>query len=121
MRNATLGPRDALWILATVAVVALLAVTGCTMVGDRLLGVGPSDSGPTTCVKECNDTYKELYQQEQALHAANVEACQVLPQADKGPCLDAEGARHGAAMDALGDAKIECQNSCHSQGSGAAG
>jgi hypothetical protein len=107
--------------LAIVAVLALLATAGCTLIGDQVVGSGRAGSGPETCVKECNDTYKDLYQQEQQRHLEQVEACQTLPQPDKEACLDAEGARHEAAMDALGAAKLECQNGCHAQGSGAAG
>jgi hypothetical protein len=41
-----------------------------------------------------------------------------LPQPDQGTCLEAEEVRHTAAMDALGQAKIDCQNNCHHQGGG---
>jgi len=121
MRKATMSPSEARLTWTLVTAMALVPLAGCTMVGDRLLGVGTPVSGVTSCVKDCNDTYKTLYQEEQTRHAENVEACQALPQPERSACLDAEGARHGQAMDDLGEAKIECQNGCHSQGSGAAG
>ncbi len=109
-----------LGILGAVAVVALIAFAGCTFVGDSLTGV-QAGAGPTSCIKQCNDLYATLYNQEQKLHATNVAGCQTLSQPDKGNCLVAEDARHTAAMTALGNAKIECQNNCHRQGSGSAG
>jgi len=77
--------------------------------------------GPITCVKQCNDLYKPLFVFEQRLHNANVANCQALPNEEKGACLEAEGARHSAEMDRLGQAKIECQEDCHRQGAGSAG
>ena len=111
------------WVFAALAAlaIALTALASCTMVGDSLNGIRMRDEGPTSCIKDCNDTYKALYDAEQKLHTENVDACQSLDQPDKGSCLTAEDARHTAAMTALGDGKIECQNNCHRQGSGTAG
>jgi hypothetical protein len=72
-------------------------------------------------VKQCNDLYKMLYDQEQKTHDTNNENCQALPQPDKGNCLVAETARHEAAKASLSSGKIECQNNCHRQGTGSAG
>jgi hypothetical protein len=108
-------------LLIVAALVAVVAVAGCTMMGDSLTGVKVNGTGPTTCVKQCNDLYKTLYNDEQKLHATNVEYCQTLSQPDKGTCLTAEDARHIAAKDALSVGKIDCQNNCHRQGSGSAG
>jgi hypothetical protein len=108
-----------LWIVAVV--VAVLAVAGCTMMGDNLTGVKVDGVGPTSCVKSCNDRYRTLYDDEQKLHATNVEYCQSLSQPEKGTCLVDETARHEAAKAALTAGKIDCQNNCHRQGSGSAG
>src|SRR5262245_20628802 len=108
-----------LWIVA--AIVAVLAIAGCTMMGDNLTGVKSDGAGPTTCVKSCNDLYKTLYDDEQKLHATNVENCQALPQPGKADCLTAETSRHEAAKASLSQGKIDCQNNCHRQGSGTAG
>jgi len=102
--------------LATLLGVVSLTLSQCTMVGDSLTGVGLSKHGPTTCIKQCNNLYKVLFSQEQKLHLANNAAC-----AGDAGCLAAELARHQAAMAALGQAKIDCQNNCHSQGGGSAG
>ena len=107
------------WIVAVV--IAVLAVAGCTMMGDNLTGVKVTGAGPTTCVKSCNDLYRTLYDDEQKRHATNVENCQARAQPDKGNCLVAETARHEAAKASLTSGKIDCQNNCHRQGSGSAG
>jgi len=104
-----------------VTVIGLAALVGCTMVGDNLTGVELDRNAPTTCVKQCNDSYKLLYQEEQKRHLAAVEACQALPQPDKATCLDAETLLHQANKAALSQGKTDCQNNCHRQGTGTAG
>ena len=117
-RNA---PRNPVGALAGTAGLGLLLLAGCTLVSDQLTGVRLNDGGPTSCVKQCNDQFKILYDDEQKLHDATLEDCQALPQPEKGACLDAEDARHTAEMDRLGRAKVDCQVGCHNQGSGTAG
>ena len=107
--------------LATLLGVVSLTLSQCTLVGDSLTGVELNRGRPTTCIKQCNDLYKILFNQEQKLFLQNKEACMALPQPDKDACLAAEAARHSAEMERLGQAKIDCQNSCHSQGTGSAG
>ncbi len=107
-------------VAAVAALAAITALASCTMVGEDLNGVRFKADGPTGCIQDCNSFYKSQFDAEQKLHDSNVEACQALPQPDKGDCLTAEDARHQAAMTALGAAKIECQNGCHRQGSGLA-
>jgi hypothetical protein len=103
------------------AALGIVLLSGCTMVGDGLTGVKARPADVTSWVKDCNDLYANLYNQEQQLHLTNVDACQNLSQPDKGTCLSAEGARHSAAMDELSAAKLACQNDCHRQGSGIGG
>jgi len=115
--------RRAVAFAALAALLGLVSLTlsQCTMVGDSLTGVSLDRNGPTSCVKQCNDFYKGEFDREQKLYATNKEACLVLSQPAKDECLAAELARHQAAMSALGDAKVECQNNCHRQGTGSAG
>ena len=98
-----------------------LTVTQCRIVGDKATGVRLFKGQPTTCIKQCNDEYKILFDEEQKLHDTNNENCQLLPQPDKDACLAAEIARHEARKAELGQAKIDCQNNCHHQGAGTAG
>lgn len=115
--------RRAVAFAALAALLGLVSLTlsQCTMVGDSLTGVSLDRNGPTSCVKQCNDFYKGEFDKEQKLHLENVEICSALAQPAKGECLAAEDARHTAVMEALGAAKIECQNNCHRQGTGSAG
>ena len=68
MKHARLT--KSLWVLGAVAIVALIAFAGCTFVGDNVTGV-KAGAGPTSCVKQCNDLYKTLYDQEQKTHDTN--------------------------------------------------
>ena len=102
--------------LATLLGVVSLTLSQCTLVGDSLTGVELNRGRPTTCIKQCNDLYKILFNQEQKLFLQNKEACN-----GDADCLAAEQARHTAAMASLGQAKVDCQNGCHSQGTGSAG
>ena len=107
--------------LAMMLGVVSLTLTQCQLVGDKVNGVRLFKGQPTTCIKQCNDAFKILYDQEQKLHDTNVENCQALSQPDKDTCLAAENARHEARKAELSQAKIDCQNNCHHQGAGAAG
>lgn len=114
--------RVAVYAALTVLVGAVsLTLAQCKMVGDKVTGVDLNRGGPTTCIKQCNDQYKLLFDQEQKLHQTNIENCQALPQPDRGACLEAEEVRHTAAKEALAQAKIDCQNNCHDQGGGSGG
>jgi len=114
--------RAALYAVLTVLLgVVALSLAQCVNMGDRITGVGLNKVNPTTCIKQCNDDYKLLFDQEQKLHSTNVENCQALPQPDRANCLAAEDARHTARMAELGQAKIDCQNNCHKQGAGTGG
>ena len=107
--------------LAMMLGVVSLTLTQCQLVGDKVNGVRLFKGQPTTCIKQCNDAFKILYDQEQKLHDTNVENCQALSQPGRGACLAAEEARHSARMAELGQQKTDCQNNCHHQGAGAAG
>jgi len=108
------------WVLGAVALLGVLALAGCTLIGDNITGV-KTGVGPTSCVKQCNDLFKGLYAEEQKLHDTNNNICQSGPQAERAACLEAETARHEAAKAALSSGKIDCQNNCHRQGTGSAG
>src|SRR5262249_42386295 len=109
--------RSALYAVLT-AFLGIVSITlvQCTMVGDNTTGVKLLKNNTNACIKDCNDRYKILFDQEQQLHHTNVESCQALAEADRGDCLAAEGARHSARMDELSQGKVDCQNSCHNQG-----
>src|SRR5262245_48250494 len=120
-------------VLAGAFGVSLLLLSGCVQVGDRLTGVDVARGRPTTCIKQCNDSFRLSYDNEQKAHAEAKNLCDAidcakLPPGDQQACIDqhqacqaAESARHAAAQDALNQAKIDCQENCHHQGTGSAG
>ena len=130
--------------LATLLGIVSLTLSQCTLVGDNLTGVDLSRGRPTTCIKQCNDFYKLVYDQEQKAHdqykllcdAVNCAAlpndctacaptsrtcCQAYCIDYRQACQAAEAARHAAEMDRITQAKTDCQNNCHRQGTGSAG
>ena len=107
--------------LAAVLGVAAITLTQCTMVGDSLNGVQLERGRPTTCLKQCNDLYAVLYKLESKRHDASNDLCQQLVDPARTTCLEAEAAQHNANKDAITQAKIDCQNNCHRQGTGTAG
>ena len=114
--------RAAAYVALVVALgIVSLTVTQCRIVGDNATGVRLFRGQPTTCIKDCNDAYKILFDEEQKLHQTNVENCQTLVDPARTECLEAEEARHTARMLELGQAKVDCQNNCHHQGAGTAG
>ena len=115
--------RRAVAFAALAALLGLVALTlsQCTLVGDSLTGVNLDGVGATSCVKQCNDFYAFAYKSEQKKYQTNKESCQLLDQPFKDECLASALAAHQAAMAALGDAKVNCQNTCHRQGAGSAG
>ena len=109
-------------MLATLLGIAALTLSHCTQVGDNLTGVGLNASGPTTCIKHCNDLYDLLFKLERKRHEAEKVICMAIDDNRlKNDCLNAESARHSARQTELGDAKKACQDGCHRQGVGSAG
>ncbi len=110
-------------VFGTVALAAAgpILLAGCTMVGDTLTGLSAVRAGPSQCLKACIQSHDELVQAEAGLHQSRIRACQQVPERQRGECVAAEAARHGAAMARISAGRRECMNQCHHQGSGSAG
>ena len=104
-----------------VCLLGLVGAAGCTMIGDSVTGVSLSSQALGDCISACAQTANDAMRSEQSLHQENVDRCLELSEPDKGPCLNAEGARHAAAVQEIADRRRECQGGCHHQGSGSAG
>ena len=91
-------------------------VVGCTTVANHLTGVRPERLSPIGCVDNCKSLYASLVSQELKLREENLESCRILPQPDRGACLDEEGVRHAAEMDRLERLKAECLTNCVKSG-----
>ena len=96
---------------------AVLTLTHCRNVGDRLSGVGVGQfKRPGSCFDACYDAYRNQVKGENDLHVALVKNCTGDP-----ACLEEEDARHEAALNNIQADRINCLNTCHQQGSGTAG
>jgi hypothetical protein len=104
-----------------VCLLGLVGAAGCTMIGDSVTGVSLTQQAIGDCISACAHAASDEMQTEQSLHQDNVDRCLELSEPDKGPCLNAEGARHSAAVQEIADRRRECQGGCHHQGSGSAG
>lgn len=98
-----------------------LSLPGCTQVGDQLTGVKLRTFQPTECVRTCNLQFLRDLASETKKLAAALSACQQLPEADRRPCYQAAWAAYEAAVKVLKQARVDCTNGCHQQGSGTAG
>ena len=103
------------------ALLGLVGTVGCTMIGESLSGVSLSNLAVGECISDCAKSAQDQIQSEQETHQANVDRCLELSEQDRGACLNAEGARHSAAVQEIADGRRQCQGSCHHQGSGSAG
>ena len=94
-----------------------LALTQCRMVGDRLTGLKVDLlKRKSDCIKSCKDAVKDQRKAESDAHTAAIRNC-----AGNTSCLAEEAARHAAALQAIDNAYVACQNGCHDQGGGTVG
>ena len=119
--HLSLGTRRILCCGLAVPVAALIALAGCTMVGDSITGLSTTGANPSACIRACVETQAGGVQAETRLHQAQIDACEAVPDSQKGECFATEAARHAAAMTQIADGRTECMNGCHRQGSGSAG
>ena len=138
----------AIGLLAS-GLVAMLSLTQCKMVPDTVVGPNRGRSGSAgSCFKECDKQYKDALKAEDKLHKDNLKECQgrgggggdddrnddatqgdgSLRQGNRRgdhhrdrDCINAENARHEAALQQIEADRIQCQASCHHQGGGTGG
>lgn len=101
---------------------ACLAVvlSQCQMVEDGVLGPQglslSANNKSGNCISACARAYADSAKAEGLLFAANVQACD----GDRA-CMDAESARHVAAVQRIDAGRRECMDECHHQGGGVGG
>ena len=108
-------------LLGVLAIVALVAFAGCTMVGDLTTGVSLDKANPSACLKACAASSADQVRAEADQHQAAIRSCQGLSESERESCVSAEAARHAAAMAQIASGRQECMNGCHRQGTGSAG
>lgn len=121
MSLGTASPRRSLNIsLLVVAAAAMtLLLSQCRMVTDAVEPghVGTLAQKPAQdCMRDCQAVYQTAQDAEQALHKANIKACN-----DDPVCIANEDARHDAAMAQLAADRKACFDTCHHQGGGSGG
>ena len=104
--------------LVSVLAFALLGLTQCRMIGDRLTGVDASllRRSPVDCIQACEQFRDIAVFQESQFHRAKIRACRMDVE-----CLEDENQRH---TNRLADIETEyqaCLTGCHHQGGGSGG
>jgi hypothetical protein len=129
--------------LATLFGVISLTLTQCTMLGDKLTGVGLNRNFGQNCNKRCQDIDVLAHTQEDKYHSETIRLCgldnrpghpnctgyepedsleMVACQADLAACLAAEDVRHAAALQELSHFQKDCKKACnHALGEGSSG
>jgi hypothetical protein len=112
--------------IAVTAVLIVVALTQCRMVGDRLTGIGAGGATSyqtAACVQACQETFKRCRDVEDERHRAALRECDLLPTAsEREACRTAEGQRHEAEKDACQRTMVQCKQDCHyAEASGAGG
>jgi hypothetical protein len=98
--------------LAALSAVALVGLTRCNYVSDRVTAPR-AEQAAQNCISGCAHQYNDSLRVESDLHVANVHAC-----ADDPVCLALEDARHDAAVDRIQEGRKACMENCHHQGGG---
>jgi hypothetical protein len=134
-------------VLAASCLLAMLALTQCKMVPDTVVGPNHGrGSGAGSCFQQCAEQYRDSLKAENELHKDNLRACKgrggggdddrdddddqtygdgSLRQGNRRgdhhrdrDCINAENARHQAAIERIAEGRRQCQANCHHQGGG---
>jgi len=116
-RSPKIRPKVPRIVLAILCAVALVGLTQCKMTPDKVTGVAmemdKAKPNRGNCVSDCAHEANDAMDDEKDLHKDNVKACK-----GNKACLDAEEARHEAAVDQIQENRKHCMDSCHHQGGG---
>ena len=100
-------------LVVSLSILGGLLLTQCRSVTDNVFGRNIDANKASNCMNDCAKAGVAATQAENALHQANVAACNGDP-----ACLAAEETRHDAAKNAVDAARKACQATCHDQGGG---
>ena len=116
-RSPEIRPKAPRIVLAILCAVALVGLTQCKMTPDKVTGVAmemdKAQLNRGNCVSDCAHDANDAMDVEKDLHKANVKNCQ-----GNQACLDAEEARHQAAVETIQENRKHCIDGCHHQGGG---
>ena len=100
-------------LVVTLSILGGLLLTQCRSVTDNVFGRNIAAAKAQNCMNDCAKAAVDATQAENALHQANIQACN-----GDAACIATENARNEAAKDAINEARKRCQASCHDQGGG---
>ena len=122
-RSPHLRPKAPRIVLAILCGVAVIALSQCKMIADKVTGVGveattqdhseKSRDNRGNCVSKCAHKANDALDDEKEKHKKNLKKCN-----GNLACIDAENARHDAAVDRIQDNRKHCIDGCHHQGGG---
>ena len=121
--------------LATLFGVISLTLSQCTMVGDKVTGVGLNRNFGQNCNKRCEDLTVLAYDQEARYHSETIRLCNIDHdcttktgqdsldcESAKAQCLADEDVRHAQALQDLSHFQKDCKKACnHALGTGSSG
>ena len=100
--------------------IALVGITQCRGVSDRISGLGlrtpTSLSMRSGCARRCNDQLRAAMMAEQARYMAALRAC-----GNDQACVSAERRAHGQRLAALLLVNRNCKHACYNEGAGRGG
>ena len=113
-------PRVQLLALAVVLGIALMGLTQCRSVTDRVTGIELNTphtlSVRNSCARQCNRDFKAALLAEEARYRAAKRAC-----GSDSACKKEEELRHHHIVQQLIRDRIKCKRSCYNEGAGTAG
>jgi len=111
--------RSRIQLLALTALLgmALIALSQCRNVSDKITGVDLSApatlSGRSACTHKCNDQYKAAQNSEKARHQQALKAC-----GNNKDCRQSESQKHQEMQRQIQEDKKQCKKGCYNEGSG---
>jgi len=116
------GRRRSMGRVALLAVTILSAVTlsQCRVADDRLTGVHLDATQATNdrgqCVQDCQERFRRALDAEEARHEAALEAC-----GEDTACKQAENDLHAQMLGQIKDDMKNCKKNCYNEGGGKGG
>jgi hypothetical protein len=114
----TTRPRRSMALIALAATLglAVLALTQCKMVTDRVTGLTMTPgrlSARSSCVKGCSEQFENAFREEVSRHQAALREC-----GSDQSCRTNENERYMLAIAQLNDARRDCKKNCYNEGGG---
>lgn len=125
LRSHHRGDRATRLLLIALLAGAALGLTQCRVNGDRITGVGQRRAQTVQtaeCQAACRERYDACRQEEEDRYRLALDACDLLPSADRRVCRDREKDRHKETLQACQENLRLCREECrYVEGTGTGG